>query len=172
MSRLCPLGLIFLLTGIILPFPLSINNPGIITFVEIVTLKRKTKVLRKFRQKEWKIIDKQRCGKTINWEENSFFLKAKEGVKTVGYLELNIIAGVAFINDLIIAHDQRRKGVGKKLMLTAEKIAKQHHAHKINLCTGKGWISQKFYEALGYKQTGFLPKHYFKIDYVDYTKFL
>lgn len=45
-------------------------------------------------------------------------------------------------------------------------------AHKICLFTGKSWSARKFYEKLGYKKTADLPKHYFKVDFVIYSKIL
>jgi ribosomal protein S18 acetylase RimI-like enzyme len=57
-------------------------------------------------------------------------------------------------------------------MERAEAIAKQYKLHKVYLDTGKNWKAAKFYESLGYKKTGELPKHLEQQDYIEYSKFL
>jgi ribosomal protein S18 acetylase RimI-like enzyme len=57
-------------------------------------------------------------------------------------------------------------------MERAEAIAKQYKLHNVYLDTGKNWKAAKFYESLGYKKTGELPKHLEQQDYIEYSKFL
>ena len=53
----------------------------------------------------------------------------------------------------------------------AEEFGKKLGAHKIWLITGKDWSENNFYQKLGFKKGGILPKHNFKKDYVIYSKF-
>lgn len=48
--------------------------------------------------------------------------------------------------------DTQHKGLGKKLMATAEQIAKQHNWHKIAVISGVG--VRGYYEKIGYKKEG------------------
>lgn len=85
---------------------------------------------------------------------------------------MTIEAGVAKVEDIIISGDFRRKGTGKELMLQAEKLARKHEAHKIYLITGIGWDSEKFYKSLGYEKVGILKKHFFKHNFIQFSKLL
>ncbi|MDO8424695.1 MAG: GNAT family N-acetyltransferase, partial [bacterium] len=66
----------------------------------------------------------------------------------------------------------RGKGMGRKLMEQVEAFSKKMRAHKIYLFTGKNWNAGRFYETLGYKKTADLPKHFFEVDFVIYSKML
>lgn len=57
-------------------------------------------------------------------------------------------------------------------MEQVEAFSKKMRAHKIYLFTGKSWSAGRFYEKLGYKKTADLSKHYFKVDFVVYSKTL
>jgi ribosomal protein S18 acetylase RimI-like enzyme len=140
--------------------------------MRIKILRKKTKLLKDFWEKEWEYADVEHWGRHTRWEEKVYFIKALEKGKVLGLLEMCIQAGVAKIKDVIIAHNHRREGVGRKLMLEAEKLAKENKAHKIYLITGKDWISEKFYKSIGYEVTGTLKKHFFQLDFIQFSKFL
>lgn len=63
-------------------------------------------------------------------------------------------------------------GIGKSLMDKAEELAIKEKMHKIYLETGKNWDVAEFYKKLGYEQTGVLPQHYQRQDYIILSKFL
>ena len=121
---------------------------------------------------EWKKADLTHFGQAVDWTKKEFHLKVTKNRKTVGYVKFAIEAGVCNIQEIIVAHDHQGQGIGRELMKETEKIAKESKVHKITLTTGKGWPSEKFYQALGYKQTGVLEKHSFKKDHVIYSKFI
>lgn len=125
-----------------------------------------------FVKREWKIADTIHFGKEIEWKKNHQALIAKENEKIIGVLELTIQAGVMYIDELIVASSKQGQGIGTKLMEKAENIARENKLHKIYLDTGDNWDAVKFYEKLGYQQTGVLPKHYVGIDYIIFTKFI
>lgn len=125
-----------------------------------------------FNKKEWWKANKEHYGRVLNWKPYSFILEAREDDKIVGTLSCKIMAEVAYVGTLIVVKSERSKGIGKELMKRAEKIARSKKVHKIYLSTGKNWSAVKFYEAIGYKITGKLPKHYFGQDYVELSKFL
>jgi len=125
-----------------------------------------------FVKSQWPIADKVHFGHEVEWKKEKKALIAKDDVQIVGVLEYTIQAGVMYIDEIIIAHDQQGKGIGKMLMEHVEEIATNDHLHKIYLDTGATWPAVKFYEALGYIKTGDLPKHLAGQDYVIFSKFL
>ncbi len=141
----------------------------------IKILKRKSNKLREFKRKEWIHIHQKLYGEKYNkkyWDKKQLYLKATEGKEILGVLIGELKAGVLHIPELIIKENDRGKGIGKKLMSKAEKWAKAHHAHEINLVTGSKWKAKDFYLKLGYKITAKLPKHYSKTDFVLFRKFI
>lgn len=140
--------------------------------MKIQKIKKSNKKIEEFLVEEWSKADLKHFGWTMDWQEQEYHLKVIIGGKLAGYINFKIEAGVCTIENLIIADEHQRKGIGRQLMKEAEKIAKQSKVHKITLSTGQGWPSEKFYQALGYKQTGTLEKHSFKKDHVVYSKFI
>jgi len=125
-----------------------------------------------FVKKEWKIADTIHFGKEIQWKKEKKALVAKDDNEIVGVLEFTMQAGVMYIDELIVANTHQGKGIGTMLMQHVEEIAKENHLHKIYLDTGENWPAVKFYENLGYQQTGVLSKHYVGLDYIIFSKFL
>ena len=140
--------------------------------IDIQEVNANSQEIEKFQENEWQPADIEHFGRTIDWKKEKKILKALEGAKLVGVLELTIQSGVMHIDSLIVKHDRQGQGIGKELMEKAESVARQNKLHKIYLDTGKNWGAVKFYEALGYIKTGELPKHLELQDYVEFSKFL
>lgn len=137
-----------------------------------ITVSTKSKKWTDFEKKEWKKADTEHYGKPLKWDKRAFKISAREGLKLIGILRMNVKEGVAFIDALIVAEEYRGKTVGEQLMQRAEQIALENKAHKIYLQTGKKWKSLPFYLKLGYKITSNLPNHYFHTDFVELTKYI
>lgn len=138
----------------------------------IKIIKSTSKELKQFGKEEWALVNIEHYGKNLDFNQKDFVFKATEDGKIVGSIKFSHEAGVLYIAYLIVAHDKRGLGIGKDLMLKAEENAKILKAHKIYLVTGMGWKAEKFYQALGYKQTGILKNHNFHEDFVAYEKFI
>lgn len=130
------------------------------------------KELKEFGEKEWPIADREHYGKDVDYSNKEFIYKATEKGEIVGSIKGKFESGVLYIDYLIVAHDKKGEGIGKKLTLQSEKLGKKLGAHKVHLITGKGWEAEKFYQVLGYKQIALLPKHHFKKDFIIYEKFI
>jgi ribosomal protein S18 acetylase RimI-like enzyme len=136
--------------------------PGIIHYmIKISVENNELPEVKVFAGEEWNIADKKHYGEEVDWEDHKLFIQAYEDEKLVGALELKYQAGVMHISDLIVDHNNQRKGIGQGKNL-----------HKIYLETGETWEARKFYENLGYKKTGELPNHYGNQTYVQYSKIL
>lgn len=69
------------------------------------------------------------------------------------------------IEGLVVSESNRSKGIGKKLMLFVEAIAKHHSPAIVDLTSGLRravYGSHKFYESLGYKNEGPMAKLYLR----------
>jgi len=131
-----------------------------------------SKKLKEFNKREWPEANIEHFGHNKDWNTKHYILEAYEGKNIIGTLGMKVEAGVAYIGTMLVSKDQRRKGIGKKLMEKAKHIAKKDKAHKIYLQTGVDWQSVHFYEKLGYKITGKLLNHYFNQDFIEFTLFI
>ena len=138
--------------------------------MKITIAKTTEKEIKGFSKKARKEADIEHYGPAARWVSKEFILKATEGGKIVGVVKAKYEAGVVYIKNLIVAKDQRKQGIGRQLMAKAETAGKKLGGHKAFLFTGKTWSEKRFYEKLGYKKTGDLPKHFFKQDFVVYSK--
>lgn len=128
-----------------------------------------------FEKNEWKIEDLKRYGRVVDWSEwqpNFFIFKAEKEGKVVGVIGGHSIAGVMFIERILVMSSERNKGIGKMLLLKAEEYAKEINSHKIYLYTGKDWPANQFYLKHGYEKTGELARHFMKKDFVIYSKYI
>jgi len=86
----------------------------------------------------------------------SNYVAVKDGdiigfISIIFYKTLFHSGGTALINELIVSEDYRRKGVGKKLISKAIKIAKQRGMDEIEVGTEKkNIIAQSFYKKCGF----------------------
>jgi len=127
--------------------------------------------IKSFSKKAWQEADFSLYGRNVRWMEKKIVFKAVENKKIIGSIKAKYEAGVIYIGNIIIAKDQRRTGIGRELMARVEKEGKKLGGHKIYLFTGKKWKgARRFYKRLGYRKTGDLPHHFFKHDFVIYSK--
>jgi len=125
-----------------------------------------------FNKRTWRQSNKEHYGPGARWKSKLFVLQAKENGRIVGTLKAQYDAGVVYVKQLIVSKDKRRLGAGRKLMAELVKRAKPLGAHKLFLFTGQGWSACKFYEKLGFKKAGKLPRHYLKREFVIYSKLI
>lgn len=140
--------------------------------MKIQKIKKSNKKIEEFLKVEWSKADLKHFGRSMNWNEQKFHLKVVKNAKIVAYINFKIEAGVCTIENLIVAEDHQRQGIGRQLMQEVEKIAKKSKVHKITLSTGQGWPSEKFYQSQGFTQINILEKHSFKKNHVIYSKFI
>lgn len=70
------------------------------------------------------------------------------------------------IGDLYVEPNQRKLGIGQKLLKTTIKFANAQEAKFVSLNTAKdNFIAQKIYEDFGFKKQDYLPEYlYYKFD--------
>ena len=65
-----------------------------------------------------------------------------------------IVPSIAFLSDLSVVKEARRKGWGKTLMLAAERIAREKGAKEIRLVVNAPQWTADWYGRLGYEYIG------------------
>lgn len=139
----------------------------------MVTITRASrKAVREFNKREWQAVIFELYGREVEWNEKKFVFKAELEGEIVGAMVGKHESGVVYVEQMIVASDKRRQGIGRALMEKAEEFGKRYGAHKIHLITGEGWPANAFYEKLGFTREACLPKHHFKRDFVIYSKFI
>ena len=108
----------------------------------------------------------------VIWHEQSHEIAALLGGEIVGVLALRIAASLAHVESLIVAPQERRRGVGRALLVRAETLANYYNCHKVTLETAADSPAQTFFEACGYKLEAILPQHTWKLDVAVLRKFL
>lgn len=136
----------------------------------ITISKSTTEEIKAFNQAEWIASDLMYYGQSTGWTKEEYIFKAEEDGKIVGSIEGNYEEGVLYIEDVIVLKEKRGLGVGKKLIEEAIKYAKEMGGHKAYLITGKTWEVRKFYESMGFINTGELKNHFRNVDFVIYEK--
>lgn len=87
-----------------------------------------------FLKKEW---DKENKRRKIVWKEEELTICALEKNEVIGCSKFKINGGVCYISEVIIKQDVRGNGVGRKLLIATENIAKQKGCHKMQLYTSR-----------------------------------
>ena len=139
---------------------------------KVTIRKTSRKAVKEFNKREWQEVKVELYGRDVEWNEKKFVFKAELEGEIVGAIVGKHESGVVYVEQMIVATDKRLQGIGKALMEKCEKLGKRFGAHKIHLITGEGWPANAFYEKLGFKKVGRLPQHYFKRDFVIYSKFI
>ncbi|MEK6859950.1 MAG: GNAT family N-acetyltransferase [Nanoarchaeota archaeon] len=118
--------------------------------IKIIKLNKKDKKsLDSFFKKEWRKFNIKR---NYRWNKKEYNFIAKDN-KILGHIKFNIVGGVAYLSEIIVAESVRGKGVSDLLINKFEEIAKKKKCHLLYLET-----SEKHTEALR-----FYKKHNYKI---------
>lgn len=136
--------------------------------IKILRASKKSTV--EWSKKEWHKLDYTHYGKPVEWNGKNFRFKAVEKGKIVGLIEGKHESGVIFIDTIITKESERGRGIGTKLIDSAEEFGRKIDAHRIWLITGKSWSENIFYKKLGFKIFGQLPDWHFHRDFVIYSK--
>jgi len=87
--------------------------------------------------------------------DHNHMLSAVLGDKTVGFIGVDEIAGEAFVDDLAVSPEHRRRGIASTLIARAEAGAILRGCVKIHLeCRESNEAALRLYETRGYRRVG------------------
>lgn len=104
---------------------------------------------------------------------NRFSFVALDGEDLCGCVlgKIDIDNGIGDIGWLFVAKDKRGKGIAGKLIDAASKMASEMGCHKIIAFTMKALPeANEMYKRYGFDMEGDFPRHWMKIDFVQYGK--
>jgi len=131
----------------------------------------KSEDLLSFEALNWPKSDREHYGTAeIDFTSKNYYLTAKHNEKLLGFIHVQIDAGVMSIEDLLVCYDHHRKGIGTKLLIAVDKLAMKKNCHVIELITGKDWNARKLYEKNGYTLLCNLPDYYVRKDFILMVK--
>lgn len=109
---------------------------------------------------------------SVVWHEQRHAFLATDGELTAGAALIRIAASLAHVEQVVVAADRRRLGIGRKLLNAAAETASYYNCHKMTALVPHGGAAQSFLEACGYREEAVLPQHTFKLDMAVLRKFL
>jgi GNAT superfamily N-acetyltransferase len=127
---------------------------------------------RQFADAHWRGAAKDELGAPFVWTFRPFAFSAHLDGEMVGVLALSCVAGVARVEELIVAAPRRRGGIGSALLARAEDAASYQNCHKMIAAVKQGGSGQTFLESHRYRVAATLPRHYFQIDFVEMVRWL
>lgn len=98
-----------------------------------------------------------------SWQRYDCFLVAASEERIYGYLTMRLdhVPGVGWINDLVVDHPWRRRGVGSALLRQTRQWASNHLLRRITIETQtKNYPAIAFCEHHGLAFCGFNDRHY------------
>ena len=111
-------------------------------------------------------------GFSVIWHEQRHDFAAREGDRIVGAATIRIAASLAHVENVVVAEDSRRHGIGRQLLDGAADAGNYYNCHKMTVLVPHRSIAQRFFEACGYREEAVLAQHTFKLDMAMLRKFL
>jgi GNAT superfamily N-acetyltransferase len=127
---------------------------------------------RRFADAHWPTAAKEELGAPFSWSPRSFSFRAVADDETVGVIALVCVAGVARIEDVIVAPAWRRRGVGSALVQRAQDAASYQNCHKMIASAKEDGSGRTFFERQRYRAAATLERHYFQQNFVEMVKWL
>jgi GNAT superfamily N-acetyltransferase len=108
----------------------------------------------------------------VIWHERSYGFAAIDGDRTIAAGTLCVAASLGHVDQLIVAPEHRRSGVGRSILAEMADVANYYNCHKMTAMVPHLRSAQRFFEACGYCVEAVLRQHTFKIDMAMMRKYL
>jgi GNAT superfamily N-acetyltransferase len=117
--------------------------------------------LKEYKHILWKKFWKSKNIDLIYFEKT---YEIKEKNTRIGYIDVYVLNGVLYVDDILIEEEHRGKGIGKKIMEFIDTLAKNNNCHKIRLQTSSLHMPNAFHL---YKNSGYSVETKFKNDWFN-----
>lgn len=136
---------------------------------EIIIRDCDKKEIKEFRTAAWKRFNDE---KGYSIKETEHFLSAEKDEIIVGFSQYYLNGGVGYLDQLIVAREERGKGIGKSLLSRFEEICKKKGCHKLKLETCPAFHPNAYnmYKKRGYKIEAKLKNDRLKKEWVIMAK--
>jgi ribosomal protein S18 acetylase RimI-like enzyme len=108
----------------------------------------------------------------VVWHEQTHAIAAKDRERVVGAARVRIAASLAHIEAVVVLPEERRRGIGRRILDNAAELANYYNCHKMSVLVPHESAAQRFFERCDYHQEAVLPQHTFKLDIAVLRKFL
>jgi len=123
---------------------------------------------REFTTKHWPAHNRRQG---VEWKREDHALGIFEGDVCQGAAIYNVVGGMAFLEQLVVADGHTHRGLGSRLLEAFETHVQGLGCHVIQLETGETQ-APAFYEKHGYDRIGTWPNSRFHLDWHLYRKSL
>ncbi|MDQ3008832.1 MAG: GNAT family N-acetyltransferase [bacterium] len=83
--------------------------------MNITQLQKNNTQIKDFEKKEWQFADNEHYGENHKYFRKTYKFVAQDNNKNIlGFIELVIEPNIAFIEGLLVDHELKRQGIGKK----------------------------------------------------------
>ena len=135
--------------------------------------------IRQIKKSEWKD-PSDKLWEKFEKELNAFLDKKKHyyaieyDQKIIGYIQIDLVTTVAYLNDLIIKRKYRNKKIGHQVLEFFINFAKKHKCHKIRVktCPERNPAAYHLYQKYGLIEECRLKNDYFNKDWVILSRFI
>ena len=108
----------------------------------------------------------------VIWHEQRYGFAACDGESIVAAGTLFVAASLGRVEQLIVAPERRRSGIGRGMLAQMADVANYYNCHKMTAMVPHQRTAQRFFEACDYGVEAVLPQHTFKLDMAMMRKYL
>lgn len=126
--------------------------------------------VRRFLAAEWRRADQRLFGTVPDWTSHPLVIEAHAGAQLVGVAVGEVIAGIARLNDVLVAEEHQRAGIGGALVERFCARAASLGAARCYLRCPDTPSHRRFYERHAFAQIARLPRYYHGHDFLEYLR--
>jgi GNAT superfamily N-acetyltransferase len=126
--------------------------------------------VRRFLATEWRRADQRLFGAAPDWTSHPLVVEAHLGSTLIGVALGEVIAGIARLNDVLVAEERQGAGIGGQLV-------ERFCARAATLGAGRCYLRcpdtsqhRRFYERHAFVPVARLPRYYHGRDFLEYLR--
>lgn len=131
--------------------------------------------VQRFFEEEWLEANRELFGERFLWLlQGEYHLGATRGDgELVGAARYTIAEGVGYLRELLVKTNDRGHGIGSSLLQAFEDDCRERGCHKLYLdVAAVNPRAQAFYRRHGWEQEGVMRRHWRKVDFQTWIKWL